>query len=82
MDVEYYEHGMALYGTMPVSEADKWFNIGTAHGYDWVDALIGQHLGACMVFTTKEQSEKWRAELKLELKNGNVHDGEVSSPTD
>lgn len=59
------DRGIVVTGAIPVRELVAIAQGWKRDGWDLVDALIAQHLGACMVVTNRNQSALWRAELGI-----------------
>lgn len=59
------EHGIAIYGEIPVNNLAKLVKRWRGHGYDLCDALVARHLGASLCVTTASGSTLWRTALGL-----------------
>lgn len=67
--VESREHGIAVFGAVPVTEARIVLKQCEREDCDLIDARISGALDACFVATDREGQRKWRKSLDLEVTN-------------
>ena len=67
LTVRHFEHGAALFGSIPLDHMDAWFAWAKEMNYDFVDAWASGHLGAVMAFTSKASGDKFRTEIGIDL---------------
>ena len=80
--IAHSEHGIAVFGPIPVGDFQHLGDLAAEHGYDLCDAVVTQLLRGAdahldmhlphpcsVVFTSEESGLKWRQELRDQLDN-------------
>lgn len=61
--IVHHPHGIAVYGSVPLSVLPGLMEIFKANGHDKIQPSLAQNIGASFVFGSKKGLERWRKEL-------------------
>jgi|OM-RGC.v1.033092513 hypothetical protein len=68
--VEYAPLGVIVRGAVPLNEVGTMLGQLAYEGYEVVDALLADRLGATFVLATRENSAAWRRQLGIGGEDG------------